>query len=320
MTSNQESSDEDGIFHNEQEEQKVGIGRDRYLNCRMYEEEYPKIGDIVVVEVCEMAEMGAYCTLLEYNNIEGMLLFTELQGKRIRSVKKIIKKGREEIVQVRKLNEENGYIDLSRKRVTAKERNEAKERYIKSKIVHSIMRQVVTVTSINKKNGAGIEEKDYKYSMLELYELFGWEMARKFGNCYEGFKWAMTHWNDFLNMFGNNILAEDVKAALYKNVVKRLRPQLVTVRSNIAVKCFGCEGVNAVKRALKEGLKLSTNELQVCIKLVRSPLFTVSVSNFDHEEAKRLVSDCISRIRDNIEQDGGTCEVQRKAEVIALEN
>jgi hypothetical protein len=40
-------------------------------NCRMYEGIYPNAEDLVVVQVKNVAEMGAYVSLLEYNGIEG---------------------------------------------------------------------------------------------------------------------------------------------------------------------------------------------------------------------------------------------------------
>ena len=69
------------------------------LNCRMYSSSYPSINDL---------EMGAYCSLLEYNNIEGMILMSELSRRRIRSVNKIIRVGRQEIVAVLRVNQEKG--------------------------------------------------------------------------------------------------------------------------------------------------------------------------------------------------------------------
>ena len=42
------------------------------LKCRMYENDYPKTGDLVIVEVKKIVDMGAYCNLLEYNNLEGI--------------------------------------------------------------------------------------------------------------------------------------------------------------------------------------------------------------------------------------------------------
>ena len=81
-----------------------------------------------------VAEMGAYVQLLEYNNIEGMILLSELTRRRIRSVTKLIKAmaylyilvvalitlfskqvGRIEPVMVLRVDKEKGYIDLSKR-------------------------------------------------------------------------------------------------------------------------------------------------------------------------------------------------------------
>ena len=48
------------------------------LTCRFYEQKFPEIEDVVMVNVRSIADMGAYVHLLEYNNIEGRFCqFTE---------------------------------------------------------------------------------------------------------------------------------------------------------------------------------------------------------------------------------------------------
>ena len=39
-----------------------------HLRCRMYESEFPSTEEIVMVNVTEIGDMGAYVTLLEYDN------------------------------------------------------------------------------------------------------------------------------------------------------------------------------------------------------------------------------------------------------------
>ena len=41
------------------------------LECRFYENQFPEVESVVMVNVRTIAEMGAYVTLLEYNSIEG---------------------------------------------------------------------------------------------------------------------------------------------------------------------------------------------------------------------------------------------------------
>ena len=83
--------------------------------CRMYEQRFPEIDEVVMVQVRErsdlvtlkfdvyakvksIAEMGAYVELLEYDNVEGMILLSELTRRRIRSVSKLIKVNRSEVL------------------------------------------------------------------------------------------------------------------------------------------------------------------------------------------------------------------------------
>lgn len=78
------------------------------LSCRMYEQKYPNVDDLVVVKVNQIAEMGAYVSLLEYNNIEGMILLSELSRRRIRSINKLIRVGRNEVAVVLRVDKDKG--------------------------------------------------------------------------------------------------------------------------------------------------------------------------------------------------------------------
>lgn len=103
----------------------------------------------VMIQVKNIADMGAYVSLLEYNNIEGMILFSELSRRRIRSVSSLIKVGRQEPVMVLRVDKEKGYIDLSKRRVSEEDIQACEERYNKSKLVHSIMRHVAETMSLD---------------------------------------------------------------------------------------------------------------------------------------------------------------------------
>ena len=78
------------------------------LSCRFYEHRFPECEDVVVVTVTSIAEMGAYVHLLEYNNVEGMILLSELSRRRIRSINKLIRVGRDECVVVIRVDKDKG--------------------------------------------------------------------------------------------------------------------------------------------------------------------------------------------------------------------
>lgn len=85
------------------------------LECRFYEAQYPEIEEVVMVNVRNIAEMGAYVVLLEYNDIEGMILLSELSRRRIRSINKLIRVNRNEVAMVLRVDKEK----VSRQRVTS---------------------------------------------------------------------------------------------------------------------------------------------------------------------------------------------------------
>jgi translation initiation factor 2 subunit 1 len=49
--------------------------------------------------------------------MEGMILSTEVTRKRVKSVKKLIKVGKQEVMSVIRVDKEKRYIDLSKKQV-----------------------------------------------------------------------------------------------------------------------------------------------------------------------------------------------------------
>lgn len=116
-------------------------------DTRFYEERFPEKEELVMVKVSRVAEMGAYVTLLEYSGLEGMILMSELSKRRIRSVKKLVRVGRHEVVLVLRVDKEKGYIDLSKKRVSPEDIVRCEERFSKSKKVHQIMFHIAQVTS-----------------------------------------------------------------------------------------------------------------------------------------------------------------------------
>ena len=119
------------------------------LECRMYESRFPEVDMAVMIQVKSIGEMCAYVSLLEYNNIEGMILLSELSRRRIRSINSLIKVGRTEPVMVLHVDEDKGYVNLSKRRVSEEDIQICEDRYNKSKLVHSIMRHVAETMELD---------------------------------------------------------------------------------------------------------------------------------------------------------------------------
>ena len=140
--------------------------------------------------------MGAYVKLLEYDNIDGMILLSELSRRRIRSIQKLIRVGRNEVVVVLRVDKEKGkwwlhrppqssmigliatgYIDLSKRRVSPEDIVKCEERFNKGKMVASIMRHVAEKT---------------RTPMETLYQDIGWPLNKIYGHAVDAFKLSIT--------------------------------------------------------------------------------------------------------------------------------
>lgn len=307
-------------------------------NCRFYEEKYPEIDSFVMVNVRQIAEMGAYVKLLEYDDIDGMILLSELSRRRIRSIQKLIRVGRNEVVVVLRVDKDKGtcgegcdrdgvgrficvkrapclrlalhtinlkpsitntpllsspgYIDLSKRRVSPEDIGKCEERYNKSKLAHSILRHVAEKTNT---------------PIQSLYETIGWPLNKKYGHAVDAFKLSITNpdvWNEVT--FPNDVVKDEFQSY----IGRRLTPQPTKVRADVEVTCFGYEGIDAVKSALRCAEARNTPETQVKVKLVSPPLYVLTSQCLDKTMGIAVLEAAIGDIETNIREAGGNCVVR----------
>merc|ERR1719316_1523434 len=93
-------------------------------------------------------------------------------------------------------------------------------------------------------------------------------------------------------------------------------PQACKLRARIEVQCFEFAGVEAVKRALQAGLKVSTEDLEVKIKLVSPPAYVLLAQVMDREAGFARLDKAIALIKEQIESEGGQFTLKGKPEIV----
>jgi translation initiation factor 2 subunit 1 len=264
--------------------------------------QYPEVESLVMVNVRHIADMGAYVSLLEYNNIEGMILFTELSRRRIRSVHKLIRINRNEVVLVLRVDREKGYIDLSKRRVAPEDIIKCEDKYNKAKQVHAVLRYVAERRNL---------------FLDELYEKIGWPLYKKYGHAYDAFKLALADDTDE-DPFADLDVPEDLKDEIKAYIRRRLAPQPVKIRSDVEVSCFSYEGIDAIREALFAGIALSTESTQIKIKLIAPPIYVLSCMTLDKDTGIALLEKAITVIREKISEKGGKIEVKMPPKAVSV--
>ncbi|KAI8806937.1 eukaryotic translation initiation factor 2 alpha subunit-domain-containing protein [Cladochytrium replicatum] len=264
------------------------------LQCRFYENKYPEIDDLVMVNVRQIAEMGAYVHLMEYNNIEGMILLSELSRRRIRSIQKLIRVGQKQIVVVIRVDKEKGYIDLSKRRVSPEDVIKCEEKYRKSSVVHSIMYHVAQKLDME---------------LEQLYQEVGWPLYKQYGHAFEAFMVAI---NEPDEVFKNIQMSVEVRRELMSMIRRRMTPKEIKIRADLEVTCFGYEGIDAIKAALAAGEECSTEEVKIKIKLVAPPLYVMYTHALDKVLGVELLEKAIAKVEETIKSSGGNLQIKMK--------
>ncbi len=116
----------------------------------------PSIKELVVCKIREVTEVGAYVQLVEYRDIEGLIMHSEYsrRGTRIKA-----NPGQQEILSVISVDQQTRCIDLSRKHLTDEERADALELYKYNKTIHDILVRL---------------SNQYTTDIESLYEYFVW--------------------------------------------------------------------------------------------------------------------------------------------------
>lgn len=188
------------------------------------------------------------------------------------------------------MNRRAGYIDLSKRRVSPEDIAKCEEKYTKSKMVHSILRHVAEKT---------------KTPLRELYETIGWPLHRKYGHTVDAFKLSITNpdvWSEV--KFPTDVIRQE----LQQYISRRLTPQPTKVRADVEVTCFGYEGINAIKVALKEGEECSNADTPVKVKLVSAPLYVLTSQCLDKQAGIDTLQQAITAIEGKIKgYPGGNC-------------
>jgi len=274
------------------------------LRCRFYEQKYPEIDEVVMVNVRSIADMGAYVHLLEYNNIEGMILLSELSRRRIRSINKLIRVGRTEPVVVIRVDKDKGYIDLSKRRVSKEDIERCTEKYSKAKAVNSIVRHVAQIL------GYTTDEQ-----LEDLYQKTAWHFEKKTklqGSAYDYFKQSVTE----PSLLAECGLDEKTQAILVENIHRKLTQNNVKIRADFECSCFTYEGIDAVKDALRAGMAVGTEEIPIKINLIAPPVYVMTCSTPEKAEGLALLTEGCRVVEEKIKTAGGNFAIQMAPKVV----
>lgn len=294
--------------------------QDKAAQCRFYEKQFPSPDDLVMCRITRTDQVSAYVQLLEYNNISGMIRFTELSRRCIRSLSRYTRVGKQEVYQVLTVDTQKGYIDLSKRKVTPDDISICEERYNKAKAVHTIMAQVFRQHRVPPERSDSPLPGELT-SLEQLYARIAWPLAKVYGHAFDAFKVIVLNPDKILT---SDVLRVDgqlpdakILDTLRQLCIERLKAQPYRVRAAIECSCLTVEGIEAIKEVLRAGEAMSTPELSIKIRLVAPPQYTVNTVCPDKEAGIAHVTQVVAEMAKLMQAKRGSLKLTQAAAVVS---
>lgn len=242
---------------------------------------------------------GAYANLLEYGK-EGLLNAKEITSRRISSINRVLKEEKDEVLKVLKVDSK-GFIDLSKKEVKSEEIEQCKARYANSKQVENI----VKILSIHTNTSIGT-----------IYKRLIWPLYKTHEHALDALKEILGGNTSILDGLK---IKDEVKNELLEIIKERLAPQPIKIRADFKLTCYHFEGIEAIKRALISGEKISTKDIQIKFYILGPPLYECTLSTLNKKEGIALMNKALDEVKKSIKESNGRYELKTAPEVIGGE-
>lgn len=244
------------------------------------------VGEIVVVKVKDVFfDGGLYCTLMEYNGIEGYVNISELTRRKIRSTRQsAMKKGQLDLAKVDKVDVLKGFIDLNKEQLPREVVEQVTIRWNNSKKINSIMKSVA---------------HQVETRVEEVYQKFLWPLARDMKKLGKDTITGLSYFlKDPEGMTKKYNLQQNFVDALIPQIKKMVTPKQHRITALIQANCDSWQGVTRIKRALKAGALVSTPNCPVQIVLLKPPsTWQIKIHTLKPQEGCTVIWQILEKIR-----------------------
>ena len=196
--------------------------------------DWPEIGEFVIGTVISVAPHGAYVSLDEYGDKEGLIHISEISSSWVRNIRRHVHEGQKTVLQVLRVDPSKEHIDLSLRRVTGRER---RERLVEWK---RLKRGITLLNSTAKAMGLSSEE---------AYEKIGIKLEDEFGSLYQALLEAVDKGEKALIKKG---ISEDWAKALTETAKTKIKPPVVKIKGILKVSSNKSDGVDVLRKAFKK--------------------------------------------------------------------
>ena len=233
----------------------------------------PKVGDLVVAKISRVAQFGAYCKLIEYNNLDSYIPIREVSSGWIKNIHEFIHNGQTVICRVIFIDKIKGTIDISIKKVNNKQSKDKMDSYNLEKRLTAIYYQALKEAKITTE-----EEKEATTKIiLSVFPSFT-EFMKNANNGTEGFNKLK--------------IPKKLKDSIINIIESNKKEKIYKVVYNLTMSTYNtADGIIQIKEAL---LKIIKNG--IAVEYVSAPKYRLLAEAGDYIEAEKKIKEATDSI------------------------
>ncbi len=255
----------------------------------------PELGELVVATVVRIVTYGAYVTLDEYNDVEGLLHISEVSSGWVRNIREHVREGQKTVLKVLRTDPEKQHVDLSLRRVSEREK---KDKLLEWKQDNRGRRLL------------DMAAEQMKMSSDEAYQKVGVILEDKFGSIYAGLERAVVEGEESLLKVG---IMPEWASTLSEVAKSKIRINRVQIRGTLQLTCPKSNGVEIIRDAFSKALGVrKPKNTEIKIYLIGPPRYRIEVVAENFKQAEKILESAVQIAIETVSSQGGEGKFSRR--------
>ncbi|MEM5804293.1 MAG: S1 RNA-binding domain-containing protein [Candidatus Aenigmatarchaeota archaeon] len=251
---------------------------------------FPKRGELVIGTITKVNPFSVGVRLDEYPDVDAMIHISEVARKWIKDIRDFVKEGEKVVLLVVRVDEDKGFVGLSLKRVSEREKEE------KLKESKREMKATRMIGTVAKKLGLKPEEAQEK---------IGNELKEKFGEMFKAFKLSMTE--DGYKTLLKRGVSEEWARTIKEVAEETMEIKEKELKGTLELTCYKPNGAEIIRKVLSDAEKKG-----VVIRYISAPKWSISYTTKEAKKGEKKLIGAAEEIAKSIRAQGGEAKFEYK--------
>ncbi|MBI2668746.1 S1 RNA-binding domain-containing protein [Candidatus Woesearchaeota archaeon] len=248
----------------------------------------PEEDEIVFCKVSKIFPNSVFVDLLEFGT-QGMIDISEIAPGRIRNLRDFVTQDRQIVCKVLRIDQRQGHIDLSLRRVNSHERAGKLEE------IKQELKAEALVKSLSEK---------LKVTFPELYQKISPPIFKEFSHLYLCFKEVVAGAVDLQKIGIEQKIAQELTTA----IIDKFKPQKIAIGGEIKMQTYASDGVDKIRSTLLVIEKISST---IALFYLGGGRYKLTIEDVDYKPAEQTL-DKIVKILEKFNDKQSTASFERE--------